>query len=151
MHSCATCSRSIFYISLSQPSVPQILFFSWCIHSATELEKRGLYPIWSKFRRTGCTNRYMDRKPLVPHHHFAFPALLRLLQLSTVWEAPGWGNRLFAKRGKSEVGDMGGESTSGEDEIRCDTARAYSEKTRHCWKSPSFSWRILLLPNTVLF
>lgn len=46
------------------------------------------------------------------HHLFAFPALLHLLQLSTVWEASEI-KQVFAKRGKSEVGEMGGESASG--------------------------------------
>jgi len=97
----------------------------------------------------------MGQKLLVPHRYlfffFALPALLHLFQLSTVWEASQQDKQLFVKRGKSEVGGVGGECASGEGEISCDPARAHSEKTMRCWKSPSSSQRTLPLPVTVLF
>lgn len=60
------------------------------------------------------------------------------LQLSTAWEAPGWDKRLFVRRGKPEVGEMAGESTSEEEETRCDTTRSHIEKPGSAGKAPPF-------------
>lgn len=148
MHSCAMCRWSIFFIFLSQPSVPKSCF-SLGVSILQNWRKGTHYQYKASSEELAGPTGTWGRS------HWSYTIFLLSLPSSTyfssaVWEAQGWDTWLLAK--EWNLKEESWQSTSGEAEIRVHRSwRAHRGKRSNARETPpSHAFKSFFRKSSVL-